>query len=72
MGPEGVKTCLKYGANDLGGILINESITRSAGAIHGQTMTPEKMDKLIKSIGRIPKLRNTIYGTPISKSLEGT
>src|ERR1700716_4312964 len=40
MGPDGVKTCLRAGANDLGGTLMDETITRSAGAAHGQEMTP--------------------------------
>ncbi len=40
MGPEGVKVCLRAGANDLGGTLMDETITRSAGAVHGQEMTP--------------------------------
>ena len=61
MGPEGVKVCLKSGANDLGGTLMNESISRAAGAIHGQEMSPERMKDLIKTIHRIPKQRNTIY-----------
>ena len=36
MGPEGVKACLRSGANDLGGTLMDETITRSAGASHAQ------------------------------------
>ena len=36
MGPEGVKACLNAGVNDLGGTLMNESITRAAGTVHGQ------------------------------------
>ena len=62
MGPEGVKTCLRAGANDLGGTLMDETITRSAGAIHGQEMTPDAMESIIRSIGRIPRQRNTVYG----------
>jgi FO synthase len=61
MGPEGVKTCLQAGANDLGGTLMDETITRSAGAVHGQEMTPATMESIIRSIGRIPRQRNTIY-----------
>ena len=61
MGPEGAKICLNSGANDMGGTLMNESITRAAGAIHGQEMSPERMKDLIKTIHRIPKQRNTIY-----------
>ena len=65
MGPEGVKGCLNSGANDLGGTLMNESITRAAGAIHGQEMSPAKMEKIIKNVNRTPKQRTTIYGTPV-------
>ena len=60
-GPRGVKTCLRAGANDLGGTLMDETITRSAGAMHGQEMTPATMESIIRSIGRIPRQRNTLY-----------
>jgi FO synthase len=61
MGPEGVKVCLRSGANDLGGTLMDETITRSAGAVHGQEMTPAMMEGTIRSIGRIPRQRTTTY-----------
>lgn len=61
MGPEGVKVSLRAGANDLGGTLMNETITRSAGAVHGQEMTPEMMERIIREIGRVPRQRDTIY-----------
>ena len=64
MGPEGVKACLDAGANDLGGTLMNESITRAAGTVHGQEMLPERMDALIRQAGRIPKQRDTLYRNP--------
>jgi len=64
MGPEGVKACLRAGANDLGGTLMNESITRAAGTEHGQEMPPEAMEALIRSIGRNPRQRTTAYGEP--------
>jgi FO synthase len=63
MGPEGVKVCLKSGANDLGGTLMNETITRSAGAVHGQEMTPAAMEATIRSLDRIPRQRTTTYET---------
>jgi FO synthase len=63
MGPEGVKTCLLAGANDLGGTLMDETITRSAGASHGQEMAPAQMQTIIRSLGRVPRQRNTLYGT---------
>jgi FO synthase len=61
MGPEGAAACLQAGANDLGGTLMNESITRAAGAEHGQEMPPEAMEALIRSLGREPRQRTTLY-----------
>jgi FO synthase len=61
MGPAGAAACLQAGANDLGGTLMNESITRAAGAVHGQEMPPEAMEALIRSIGRAPWQRTTLY-----------
>jgi len=64
MGVEGVKACLQSGANDLGGTLMNESITRAAGGEHGQEFPPEMMEEVIRSIDRIPNQRTTLYGEP--------
>ena len=61
MGPEGVQACLNAGANDLGGTLMNETITRAAGAAHGQEMPPAEMERLIRNIGRTPRQRMTLY-----------
>ena len=61
MGPDGVKMCLRAGANDLGGTLMDETITRSAGAVHGQEMDPAAMERIIRSIGRKPRQRTTTY-----------
>ena len=62
LGAEGVKACLRAGANDLGGTLMDETISRAAGASHGQEMTPSRMQDLILSIGRRPRERTTLYG----------
>ena len=62
MGPQGAAACLSAGANDLGGSLMNESITRAAGASHGQEMPPERIEALIRGVGRTPRLRDTRYG----------
>src|ERR671936_704815 len=62
MGPDGVKACLHAGVNDLGGTLMNESISRAAGATHGQEMTPAMIEALIRSAGRTPRQRTTVYG----------
>ena len=63
MGPEGVKICLKAGVNDLGGTLMNESITRAAGAVHGQEMSSQRLEKIIRDTGLIPRQRTTLYST---------
>jgi len=52
---------LKWGANDFGGTLINESISTSAGSEYGQLLKPKEIRRMIKEIGRIPAERNTNY-----------
>ena len=64
MGPDGAALCLSAGANDFGGVLMNESITRAAGAAHGQELDAAKLEKIIKSAGRTPRQRTTLYGMP--------
>jgi len=61
MGRQGVAACLQAGANDLGGTLMNESITRAAGASYGQEWQPESVEKCIVEIGRVPRMRTTLY-----------
>ena len=61
MGPDVSQQCLKAGANDFGGTLMDETISRSAGAPHGQHMHTKEFRRLIKEIGRIPAQRNTLY-----------
>ena len=62
LGPDGTRQALAAGVNDLGGTLMNESISRSAGAVYGQEMPPERMEELIRSAGRVPRQRTTLYG----------
>jgi FO synthase len=62
MGRDGVAMCLQAGANDLGGTLMNESITRAAGALHGEETPPEMMEEIISALGRRPRQRTTLYG----------
>jgi FO synthase len=64
LGVEGAQAVLNAGANDLGGTLMNESISRSAGAAFGQELPPEGMEELIRSAGRVPRQRTTLYGEP--------
>jgi FO synthase len=61
-GPAGVVEALNAGVNDLGGTLMNESISRAAGAAWGQELPPEHMEALIRSAGRVPRQRTTLYG----------
>jgi FO synthase len=61
MGRDGVKACLNAGVNDLGGTLMNESITRAAGSSHGQEWSPRVMEGEIRSAGRTPRMRTTLY-----------
>jgi FO synthase len=65
MGVEGARLALRAGANDLGGTLMNENISRAAGASHGQELTAERMEALIRSVGRVPRRRTTLYGVPV-------
>jgi CofH subfamily radical SAM domain protein len=53
--------CLQAGANDYGGTLMEENISREAGATAGQYTSPEEFQRLIREIGRIPAERNTTY-----------
>ena len=62
MGHEGVKACLNAGCNDLGGTLMNESISRAAGTQHGQETNPRQMANLIRRLNRDPQQRSTGYG----------
>jgi FO synthase len=61
LGPDGVAACLGAGANDLGGTLMDESITRAAGAEHGQEMSPHAMETLLARLGRPARQRTTLY-----------
>jgi len=61
-GPQGVVEALRAGVNDLGGTLMNESISRAAGAGWGQEFSPAQMEALIRTAGRVPRQRTTLYG----------
>ncbi len=64
MGPQGALQCLKSGADDMGGTLMNESISRAAGTGHGQELGPQAMQELILQAGREPQQRTTLYERP--------
>jgi FO synthase subunit 2 len=61
-GPKLAQYLLAAGANDVGGTLMNESISTSAGAQYGQLIQPRELRRLIRDLGRIPAQRNTKYG----------
>jgi FO synthase len=63
LGPDGIAACLSAGVNDIGGTLMDETITRSAGAEHGQEMTPAAMEDLLHKAGRPSRQRTTLYGS---------
>ncbi len=60
-GPKLSQLLLDAGANDLGGTLINESISTSAGASYGQLVPPAELRRLIRDAGRVPAQRDTVY-----------
>ena len=61
LGADGAAACLDAGANDLGGTLMNESISRAAGTVHGEEFPPQAMEDLICGLGRTPRQRTTLY-----------
>jgi FO synthase len=64
MGAEGAALCLEAGANDLGGTLMNESITRAAGGVHGQLLDAAQLQAVARRIGRPARQRTTLYASP--------
>jgi len=69
MGQKGMRAALQAGADDLGGTLMNESITRAAGAIHGQEMTAEDMSAVVQPLGRVLVQRTTLYAVKDSDGI---
>lgn len=61
LGLAGGERLLSAGCNDIGGTLMNESISRASGAAHGQLATPEELEATIRRAGRVPARRNTVY-----------
>lgn len=62
LGPRWAQRCLEAGANDLGGTLMNESISRAAGGEHGQELEPGRMQQISRELGRPSRQRTTLYG----------
>ena len=63
LGFPGALACLQAGANDFSGTLMEESISKAAGADYGESVTPGELRAMIRSIGRIPAERSTTYST---------
>ena len=61
LGPAGAAACLNGGANDLGGTLMNESISRAAGSGHGEEFPAAGIESLVTALGRTPRPRLTSY-----------
>jgi len=69
IGFEGVRQLLQSGVNDLGGTLIDENISRAAGAQHGQMVKKSDFENLVAPLGRELVQRNTLYGTLNSEQI---
>jgi len=69
LGPQWSQRCLQAGANDLGGTLMNESISRAAGATHGQELAPGQMQQLISELGRPYRQRTTLYANASTEQI---
>ena len=61
LGAQRAQGMLSRGVNDLGGTLMNESISRAAGSDHGQEITAFELVQMIRATGRVPARRNTVY-----------
>ena len=72
MGRDGIQAALNAGVNDMGGTLMNESITRAAGSEHGQELPPHAMEALIRDLDRTPRQRTTLYGTPPERQVQAS
>ena len=72
LGPQKARNLLSMGVNDLGGTLMNESISRSAGSKNGQEITEAEMIKIIRSASKIPIRRDTLYREIKAYNLEDT
>ena len=62
IGLKGAIQMLNAGCNDMGGTLMNENISRAAGAAHGQGLTPQQFTQLAEQLGRRSEQRTTGYG----------
>ena len=70
LGPEFAREAQSFGVNDLGGTLMNETISRASGAKFGQEITETEMQNIIRQAGFDPVKRNTLYGQVCERSIE--
>ncbi|GAB4065951.1 5-amino-6-(D-ribitylamino)uracil--L-tyrosine 4-hydroxyphenyl transferase CofH [Ancylobacter sonchi] len=61
LGEGGIVAALRSGANDIGGTLMDESISRAAGGMHGQEFPPDRMEAAVRASGRLARQRTTTY-----------
>ncbi|MGH9246250.1 MAG: bifunctional FO biosynthesis protein CofGH [Acidimicrobiales bacterium] len=71
MGAAGAAQALQAGVNDLGGTLINENISRAAGATHGQAMDEDGFRAIVEPLGRPLEQRTTLYARPKTANVRG-
>jgi FO synthase len=62
LGDAGTRVMLAGGADDLGGTLMEETISRMAGSLHGSARSVAELEALVRSAGRSPRQRTTTYG----------
>ncbi|MGE5566096.1 MAG: 5-amino-6-(D-ribitylamino)uracil--L-tyrosine 4-hydroxyphenyl transferase CofH [Parcubacteria group bacterium] len=68
LGLDGAACLLDAGVNDMGGVLMNESISRAAGAAHGQGLDVQDLEAAVAATGRPLARRNTVYGAAVARS----
>jgi FO synthase len=69
LGDEGTVEMLRSGCNDLGGTLMEETISRMAGSEHGSARTVAQLERLATAAGRVPRQRTTTYESPLPSSI---
>jgi FO synthase len=71
LGVEGTRAMLRAGVNDLGGTLMEETISRMAGSMHGSAKTVAELREIAEGIGRPVRQRGTAYGEPVRRTPAG-
>ena len=71
LGVDGARQLLQAGVNDLGGTLMDENISRAAGAEHGQGLEEADFREIVEPLGRTLEQRTTLYGRPVATQRPG-